>query len=146
MAKANRYNEGKARWDLIPMYALDEIAKVYEYGTKKYDDHNWRKGLEWNKGCAASLLRHLSAWQDGEDYDPESGLPHDVHIAWNAITLVAIRLKNEGTDDRYRADEQDTDAPTSGTDLLARERTKIRSQEESAQGDFKEIIEGFGYR
>lgn len=107
VSKADRFNEGKPRMDLIPLYALEEIGKVYDYGTHKYDDHNWRKGLDWNQGCAASLLRHLTKWQDGEELDEESGLPHDVHIAWNAITLVAMRLKNEGTDDRFKSPDKD---------------------------------------
>lgn len=37
-----RENEG--RYDLLPMHAIERLAKVYEAGAKKYDANNWRKG------------------------------------------------------------------------------------------------------
>jgi hypothetical protein len=45
-------------------------------------------------------MRHLAAWQQGEDIDPENGQHHDVAILWNAIALVAFRLRGSGVDDR----------------------------------------------
>lgn len=96
----DRYNETKARVDLIPWDAIEEVAKVYEYGAKKYADRNWEEGLEWNKGCAASLQRHLIDWSLGIDFDEESGLPHDLHIAFNALALITFRLRQIGVDDR----------------------------------------------
>lgn len=98
-----RFNSGKSRVDLIPMDALIELAKVYEFGSKKYDDHNWAKGLSWEQ-TRASLLRHLSSWSLGEDRDKESELHHDLHVAWNALTLVAMRIRNKGVDDRFKLD------------------------------------------
>lgn len=95
-----RYNTGKARMDLLPWDALVELAHHYRVGAEKYTDRNWEKGMQWNKGCAASLARHLAAWSKGEDIDPENGQHHDVAIAWNALALVAYRLRKVGEDDR----------------------------------------------
>lgn len=99
--KADRYNKGKEGVFMIPGDALLEIAKVYDYGAQKYAKHNWANGLAWDEGIRASLDRHLLKWSTGENVDPESGLHHDIHVAWNAITLVAHRLREIGTDDRY---------------------------------------------
>lgn len=102
MEMGDRKNKGKEGMHLLPLDALKEISKVYDFGTTKYAPHNWEKGLHWNEGCAASLLRHLSEWSRGRDKDDESGLYHDIHIAFNAIALVAFRIRNIGKDDRNK--------------------------------------------
>lgn len=95
-----RYNKDKARMDLLPWDALVEVAHHYRIGAEKYAERNWEKGMKWDEGCAASLARHLAAWSQGEDVDPENGQHHDVAIAWNALALVAYRLRGVGEDDR----------------------------------------------
>lgn len=105
-----RYNEGKAGFNLLPLDALKEICKVYDFGATKYAPWNWAKGLSWSE-TQASLMRHLAAWSIGEERDEESGLHHDVHIAWNAITLVAMRLRLIGTDDRFKLNTISDDVP-----------------------------------
>jgi len=100
--KASRYNKDKSRFDLVPMDALDALAKHYGIGAKKYPARNWEKGLLWNEGCMASLLRHVSSWSQGEDIDKENNQHHDVAIAWNAMALITHRLRNIGIDDRAK--------------------------------------------
>jgi hypothetical protein len=46
-------------------------------------------------------MRHRLAFWNGEDYDPESGLPHLAHAAWHDLAELAFFLKGLGTDDRY---------------------------------------------
>jgi hypothetical protein len=89
----------KVRMDLIPYDVLFELGKVYTVGAKKYSDRNWEKGTNWGRPFAA-LMRHLSAWWQGEDKDPETGMSHMLHAAWNALTLVAYELRGIGEDDR----------------------------------------------
>lgn len=98
----DRKNEGKPGVHLLPLDALVELAKVYDYGTIKYSEHNWERGLAWSKGVEASLLRHLAKWHVGEAVDEESGLPHDLHIAFNALALITFRLRGIGIDDRHK--------------------------------------------
>lgn len=86
--------------DLLPWDALVELAKHYGVGCTKYPARNWEEGLPWNSGIMASLLRHVAAWSQGEDIDPENGQRHDVAILWNAAALVAYRLRGVGIDDR----------------------------------------------
>lgn len=97
-----RNNEGKPGVHLLPLDALVEIAKVYDHGCVEYSEHNWELGLAWSKGVEASLLRHLARWHIGEELDAKSGLPHDLHIAFNALALVTFRLRGIGVDDRYK--------------------------------------------
>jgi hypothetical protein len=98
-AGALRYDAGKPRYDLIPSDALEELAKVYAHGCKKYAEDNWTKGMDWRR-CLGSLLRHAFAWARGEDLDPESKLHHMAHVAWNALTLVSYFKRKVGKDDR----------------------------------------------
>ena len=103
-----RFNTNKARMDLLPWDALVAVAEHYTKGAKKYPARNWENGLKWNEGCAASLARHLAQWSRGEDYELEN-LPsgemiqvwHDEAMAWNALALIAFRLRERNElDDR----------------------------------------------
>lgn len=88
-----------ARLDLIPVYAQVEEAKVHGMGATKYAPYNWRKGYNWSLSYAA-LQRHLVAFWNGEDTDPESGLPHLAHARWHTGTLLEFLHYGLGTDDR----------------------------------------------
>jgi hypothetical protein len=88
------------RHSLIPTYPLAEVARVYEYGSRKYADHNWRKGYEWSKSYDA-LQRHIQAFWGGEDYDIESGLPHVAHAVFHLFALLQGMEDHPEFDDRY---------------------------------------------
>lgn len=89
--QGSRYNEGKARFDLIPAVVMTKLAEHYTYGAGKYSPNNWVKGFPYSQ-CSASLLRHLYAWLGGEDIDPESKAHHLVAVIWNAVTLMYFEL------------------------------------------------------
>lgn len=96
--KGLRFNDGKIRYDLIEPSAIKELAKVFTKGAEKYAPRNWEKGMEWSK-VLASLKRHTAAFEQGEDYDNESGLYHMAHAAWNALALVSYyKLYPQGDD------------------------------------------------
>jgi hypothetical protein len=97
---AARFNTGKVRFDLIPPTALEEIAKVYTYGTLKYSDNNWWKAFNWRKDTFSCITRHINKWLRGEKFDDESGLHHLAHAAWNCIALMEFERNNLGKDDR----------------------------------------------
>jgi dATP/dGTP diphosphohydrolase, N-terminal len=94
-----KFDEGKERYDLVPPWALNELIKVYTYGTIKYDDNNWWKGMVWGKLFAA-LMRHAWKWWRGEKVDDESGLHHLAHVAWQCFALMEYERSNIGKDDR----------------------------------------------
>jgi len=97
---ATKHDQDKPRMDLLPPEALIAVAEVLTYGANKYAAHNWRNGLNHSRMVAA-LLRHLMAYQTGEDADPESGLPHLAHMACNALMLLTSAKGGLGTDDRW---------------------------------------------
>lgn len=97
---AGRFSAGKMRHDLIAPWALEQLAAVYTYGTQKYDDDNWWKGLKWKKDVFGCILRHVWKWFRGERFDDESGAHHLAHAAWNCFTLMSYERHGIGTDDR----------------------------------------------
>lgn len=94
-----RYNTGKARFDLLPVNAVNELTAVMTRGASKYAPRNWEKGMPWTE-VLASLERHLQAFKAGEDYDPESSLKHMAHVMANASFLTEYYTIYPEGDDR----------------------------------------------
>ena len=77
----------KPNWNLIPMTALAEVVKVLDYGSQKYNDHQWTQGNA--ERYLRSMFRHLVAYIGGEVEDEESGLHHIAHAATNALFILS---------------------------------------------------------
>jgi hypothetical protein len=93
-----RFNSGKPDLSLIPLVTLEDEARVWMYGKAKYAAWNWAKGMPWSVPLACAL-RHLAAFQSGEDIDPESGQPHLAHAMCNLRMLTLYsRTYTEGDD------------------------------------------------
>jgi Domain of unknown function (DUF5664) len=73
-------------YDLVPIELIEATAEALEYGAKKYNANNWKKGLPILQVCA-SIVRHCFALMKGEVIDPDSGVPHVGHICANAAFL-----------------------------------------------------------
>lgn len=58
-------NEGKPRYDLLPVPALKRWAEHMAKGAKKYGERNWEKGQPITR-YEESLLRHAYAYLSGE--------------------------------------------------------------------------------
>lgn len=80
-------DQGKLRYDLLPVEAEREIIQVLTFGAAKYGDENWRRVSNARKRYAAAARRHMADWMRGERLDPESGLPHLAHCACCVIFL-----------------------------------------------------------
>jgi|GEM_PF-1523571 len=94
-----RYDDGKARYDLIPPEALEALAHHYRLGAAKYADRNWERGMKWGR-CFGSLMRHCWAFWRGETHDKETGSHHMIAAAWNCIALFTYDERKIGEDDR----------------------------------------------
>ena len=68
----------KPQISLIPRVALEAEARVLAFGNAKYGKGNWRLGLDYSRLIDASL-RHILAYADGENGDPETGESHLAH-------------------------------------------------------------------
>ena len=104
--KAVKNDSGKARFDLLPPAALRGIAHVFTYGAKKYADFNYKNGdgLDWDRPYAA-LMRHMNAWNSGEDNDQESGASHLYHAGCCIMMLIDLVNSGIGKDTRFKTEE-----------------------------------------
>jgi hypothetical protein len=97
--QADRHNKGKIPLHLVPPDAIKAMAKVLDFGATRYSERNWEKGANYSVPYA-SLMRHLLAFWEGEDNDPESNLPHLYHVLMNAAMLVRYFEQHKDLDDR----------------------------------------------
>ena len=93
-----------ARYDLMPVDALRELAEHYGKGEKKYPTEagipNFRKGYDISLSYAA-LQRHANQFWGGEDIDTETGSNHMIAAAWHALYIVqAMHDYGDRFDDR----------------------------------------------
>jgi len=98
---ALRFDEEKLKYNLIEPFAMKELVKVYTQGAKKYEAWNYLKGMKWSR-CIASLKRHIAAFEDGEDIDPDPSMLtyHMANAAWNCLTLLSYYKYHPELDDR----------------------------------------------
>ncbi len=90
---------GKPKLTLVPRKILFDIARVREYGTKKYGDpENWKQVDKQRYRDAA--FRHFCAYlDDPTGTDEESGLPHLAHLACNIAFLCEMEgAEKDGSD------------------------------------------------
>lgn len=92
---------GKPRLAFIPSNAIFGIGQAFEYGSKKYADWNYKKGLSATR-LSSALLRHLFQWLGGEDLDKESGLSHLYHAGACICMLIDAVERIPALDDRYK--------------------------------------------
>ena len=80
---------GKPQLTLVPRRIIWAIARVREYGCKKYPEggvDNWKQ-VEKERYRDA-MMRHMLQYLDDPDgVDEESGLPHLWHLATNCAFL-----------------------------------------------------------
>jgi len=104
--KAKTDDDGKPPLAYLPWAGIDEVAMVQAYGHIKYKDfYNYRKGLEVGRNLSCAI-RHIRAYMEGEDLDPESKRNHLAHAACRLLfTLQNINDKKQ-IDDRFNKRNQ----------------------------------------
>ncbi len=100
---AERKNNGKLRWRNFPSFLMKPLIEVAQYGEGKYAMYNFLKGGNQNQ-YLDSLKRHLESYEDPNqpDNDPESGIVHLAHIAWNALVAAYMLENYPELDDRWK--------------------------------------------
>ena len=101
VGQALKFDQDKAPMSLLSSEALHQTALVLAFGKQKYAAHNWRAGFEWSRPLSAAL-RHILAFQDGEDRDPESGLSHLAHAMCCIMFLLEFEKTHRELDDRWK--------------------------------------------
>lgn len=121
MTKATRDNAGKPPLSYLFDFpnSVEQFARVCEFGAKKYDRDNWRKGREF-RDTIDSALRHIKDFQNGKNLDDETGLANLGHAMWNIMALIEwnsdLNLSFK-FDDRYAPPIvlEEEDCPTTGS-------------------------------
>ena len=95
-----KYDDGKplvgTMLNVFP-YALMEIGRVIEFGTHKYPSPtNWRLVEDGQKRYQDALMRHLLKHNQGKEIDEETGRSHLAHVAWNALAILELYLRQNG--------------------------------------------------
>lgn len=93
-------NRGKPNVELLPSKPLLAVGRVLGVGARKYKPNNWRLGLSWTQ-TLGSALRHILAFADGEDIDPESGECHIDNALCQLLFLSEYWHTKTGEDDRW---------------------------------------------
>lgn len=69
----------KGRFDLLPYFGLEAVARHFERGGRKYEDRNWEKGIPLHV-YLDSGMRHLAKACSGLCDEP-----HVEAAAWNLL-------------------------------------------------------------
>lgn len=89
-------DSGKPRLTLVPRKIIYGIARVREYGNRKYGSaDNWKQ-VEPERYRDAAFRHFLSYLDDPDGTDEESGLPHLWHLACNIAFL--CEMQNESSE------------------------------------------------
>ena len=82
--------DGKPRYDLIPLMPLKRLAELYTRGAEKYGDRNWQlansqEELDRFKGSA---MRHMFQWAEGDESED-----HAIAVVFNLFAYLYVEDK-----------------------------------------------------
>ena len=98
-APGAKLDSGKIRPTLIfrdMARALSAVAEVATFGAKKYSEGGWLYVPEAYDRYTDAMFRHYDKEAVGEEYDRDSGLAHQAHLAWNALARLELLLRETG--------------------------------------------------
>lgn len=94
-----KHDQEKERYDLIPVLALEEVAKVLTAGGLKYNEdyneENWRKVPNAERRYFSATMRHLAWIRKGQTHDGETKLHHYAHAITNLMFLLEKELESQ---------------------------------------------------
>ena len=95
------YGDLKVPLALVPATALVLVADVFKEGARKYGAYNWRDQPVESMTYIHAALRHIMAFLDGEELDPESdGKPHLAHAMASLAILLDAAVTGNLLDNR----------------------------------------------
>lgn len=73
--------------------AIGAVAEVSAFGASKYAWNGWRGVDDGYNRYSDAMVRHLAYEGSGEVLDPDSGLLHAAHAAWNALARLELLIE-----------------------------------------------------
>lgn len=98
---ASKNDKEKVDLSLIPAVSMLEHAKAFMVGEKKYGRYNYCKGHKASQLVAAAM-RHLTAWNEGEEHDPKDGQHHLGSVMACCSMILKQMELGTMTDDRFK--------------------------------------------
>jgi hypothetical protein len=74
-----KFDGGKLQYGLLPPLALKATVEILTFGAEKYEPDNWKHVPDSKRRYFDAMQRHLWAWKEGEQNDPETGKNHLAH-------------------------------------------------------------------
>ena len=74
-----KFDGGKLQYGLLPPLALKATVEILTFGAEKYEPDNWKHVPDSKRRYFDAMQRHMWAWKEGEQNDPESGKNHLAH-------------------------------------------------------------------
>lgn len=95
-APGAKLDAGKVKAGLLADFALalTEVAKVGTFGAEKYTRGGWQEVPNAVERYSDAMWRHLLKARH-ETNDPDSGLTHLSHAAWNALAVLELIKRGE---------------------------------------------------
>lgn len=90
----------KTPMSTVPANVLAEVGVAMLEGASKYGRHNYRVAGVRASVYYDGVMRHLMAWWEGEDIDPDSGLSHITKAITSLVVLRDSMMQGMCTDDR----------------------------------------------
>lgn len=84
---------GKPQLTLVPREIIFDIARVREFGNRKYKDPNSWRNVEKERYRDAAFRHFMKYLDEPNGVDEESGLPHLWHLACNIAFLCELETK-----------------------------------------------------
>ena len=84
----------------LPAPVLMECGLVKLHGDLKHGSYNWRDAGVRSSVYYDACLRHLMAWWEGEDLDPDSGIHHLAHAITGLSVVRDSQIQGNCNDDR----------------------------------------------
>jgi hypothetical protein len=89
----------------LPLYLVPDTLKAYAAlafaeGAAKYGAYNWRRAGVLSSVYISAVERHISAWKNGEEADPKTGVHHLACAIASLGIILDADLCGKLTDDR----------------------------------------------
>lgn len=94
------FGNAKPYASTVPFPFLFAVGSAMVEGAAKYRRHNYRIAGVKVSTYVDACLRHLAAYWEGENTDPDSGLPHVIKAAACLAVLYDSTVQGNLSDDR----------------------------------------------
>lgn len=95
-APGAKLDAGKNRLGLVLggfARALEQVGLVGTGGAVTYSDNGWKEVDDGIARYEGAMLRHWVEIKKGNAQDLKTGLLHQAHLAWNALAVLELMLK-----------------------------------------------------